>query len=107
MSQQQMNSDEINPDGLASYSARYEEVPHYNGYSTSMDGQKLSGQETHQLPTTRQRLALAIVSLVLWMLMFIIMVSVSTSGNQSLLVIGVLLFTGLIGTVNVVFNRRR
>src|SRR5690242_1792778 len=75
---------------------------HYNDYSTSTKGQKLSGYLVGSVPGTGQRLALAIVSLVLWILFFFFVVGVIItigSVNQMLepfLVIGFLIFTAMV-----------
>ncbi|HLQ29802.1 MAG TPA: hypothetical protein VK140_11280 [Ktedonobacteraceae bacterium] len=115
MSQQQMNFDEINRDESASYTAGYEEPPHYNTYSSGSFGQKLSGHESGRTPTAGQRLALAIVSLVLLLLMFFAIVAVALSGSLApdvaknlspVLGLVSLGFIAAIIVVNVVFNRK-
>ena len=95
-------------------SGEYEGVPNYNynDYSTSSKGQKLSGYLVGSMPGTGQRLALAIVSLVLWILFFLFVVGlIVTIGsiNQLLepfLLIGFLIFTVMVFFINMVFNRK-
>ena len=96
-------------------SGGYEGVPNYNynDYSTSSQGQKLSGYFVGSTPGTGQRLALAIVSLVLWIALFLFVVSIIItigSVNQLLepfLVIGLLIFTALVFLINILFDRKR
>ena len=124
MSQQHMEFDESQrerPD--ASYTG-YEGVPSYNSYSSNTYGQKLSGHEaTGRMPTPAQRLALAIVSLILWIGLFLGIVSIMASyappfdpGGQvqsisgilfPFLIIGFLVFSAIVILVNVLFNRKR
>ena len=95
-------------------SGGYEGVPNYNynDYSTSSHGQKLSGYEMGNTPGTGQRLALAIVSLVLWIVLFLIVVGIIItigSVNQLLepfLVLGFLIFTAMVFLINMMFNRK-
>jgi len=108
---QQMNFDETNRDGPASYSAGYEEVPRYQDHTTGSFGQKLSAQDTGRGPSSGQRLALAIVSVLALMLMSIAIAGVlSTNISPSLTpVLGVtaIFFFVAITVINIVFNRRR
>ena len=126
MSQQHMEFDESQrerPD--ASYTG-YEAVPPYNSYSTPPYGQKLTGNEIGRMPSTGQRLALAIVSLVLWIGLFLtiaaIMSAYAAYGSPSgpggyaesvthllfpFLIIGFLIFSAIVALVNILFNRRR
>jgi hypothetical protein len=91
-------------EGVANYN--------YNDYSTSSQGQKLSGYLVDSMPGTGQKLALAIVSLVLWILFFLFVVGIIiTIGpvNQLLepfLIIGFLIFTAMVFLINMVFNRK-
>src|SRR5579859_6561452 len=71
MSQQNMQFEESQRDRPGASYTGYEAVPPYNNYSTHPYGQKLSAQETGRMPTVGQRLALAIVSLVLWIGLFL------------------------------------
>ncbi len=62
-------------------------------------------------PGTGQRLALAIVSLVLWIMLFLFVVGIIItigSINQLLepfLILGFLIFTAMVFLINMVFNR--
>src|SRR5436309_3963914 len=109
---QQMNFDEINRDEPASYTAGYEEVPPHQDEALGWVGQKLSGQEAGQAPTAGQRLALAIVSLLLLTLIFLAMAAVALSHgvDSSLAAAFVLMFLAFfVATlvINVVFHRKR
>ena len=59
------------PSQYATYTAGYQETPGFNSYATGQGmfsaGQKLSGSAGKML-TASQRLALAIVSLILWVI---------------------------------------
>jgi hypothetical protein len=108
---QQMNFDEINRDESASYAAGYE-IPRNRDEAPGWFGQKLSGQEAGQAPTAGQRLALAIVSLLLLMLMFLAMAAITFVHvvDSSLAAAFVLIFLAFfVATIviNLVFNRRR
>jgi hypothetical protein len=112
---QQMNFDEINRDEHASYTAGHEETPRYQDYSPGSFGQKLTGHEAGRNATPGQRLALAIVSLVLLMLMALILVgaalaNLSPSVVENFAPLFVFMFLGFLAAViviNVVFNRKR
>ncbi len=111
---QQMEYSESNPERPGYSNGGYAGDPNYNytDYSSSSKGQKLSGYLTGNTPRTSQRLALAIVSLVLWILFFLFVVGIIVtigSVNQLLepfLVIGFLVFTALVFLINILFNRR-
>jgi hypothetical protein len=111
---QGMEFSESSHERSSTFSGGYEGVPNdnYNDYSTSTQGQKLSGYLVGNTPGTGQRLALAIVSLVLWILFFLFVVSIIVtigSVNQLLepfLVIGFLIFTAMIFLLNIMFNRK-
>jgi hypothetical protein len=109
---QEMNFDEINRDGPASYAAGYGEVPHQRDEAFGWVGQKLSGQEGGQTPTAGQRLVLAIVSLVLLTLIFLAMAAVAIfhgvdSSLAAAFVVMFLAFFVVTVVINVVFHRRR
>jgi hypothetical protein len=95
-------------------SGGYEGVPNYNynDYSTSSKGQKLSGYLVGSMPGTGQRLALAIVSLVLWILFFLFVVGlIITIGSinhllEPFLIFGFLIFTVMVFLINMVFYRK-
>ena len=109
---QQMNFDEINSDRPASYAAGYEEIPPHRYEDPGWSEQKLSGQEAGQAPTAGQRLALAIVSLLLLTLVILGMAAVAFSQvvSSSLAAAFVCIFLAFfVATVlfNVMFHRRR
>src|SRR5215469_2667561 len=108
---QQMNFDEINREAPASYSAGYEEVPRYQDHMSGSFGQKLSGQDTGRGPSSGQRLALAIVSILACMLMFfaiigVLFANISPAVTPVLGITAIFFFIAII-VINVVFNRRR
>ncbi len=112
---QHMDSREGNHEEPSAYSTGYQETPGYNSYATGFGlfgaGQKLSGSAPmSQKPTPGQRLALAIVSLVLWMISLFIMVVAATASQAPsyvavLILLVLLLFAILIAVINIVFNR--
>jgi hypothetical protein len=117
MPQEQVNFNQTQRDEPTSYSIGYEEVPHYKDRDHSFEalGQKLSEQAGDKGPSWGQRLALAIVSLVLFVVMFFGIIGVATSNISpgvaeefapvfGFLVIG--FFVAVI-VINVVFNRKR
>ncbi len=108
---QQMNFYETNREGPASYSAGYEEVPRYQDHTTGSFGQKLSGQDTGRGPSSGQRLALALVSILALMLMLFAIVgalfaNISPAFAPVLGVMAMFFFVAII-VINIVFNRRR
>ena len=109
---QQMNFDETNRDEPTSYGAGYEEVPRHRDEAHGWFGQKLSGQEAGQAPTAGQRLALAIVSLLLLTLIFLAMAAVAifhgvdSSLAAAFVVIFLAFFVATV-VINVVFHRKR
>ncbi len=123
MSQQHMEFDESQREKPGASYTGYEAVPPYNSYSTHPYGQKLSAQETGRMPTVGQRLALAIVSLVLWIGLFLTIAAIMASyvppfgpGGYAesisnilfpFLIIGFLIFSALAILVNILFNRKR
>ncbi len=123
MSQQHMEFDESQRERPGASYIAYEGVPPYNSYSTHPYRQKLSAQETSRMPTAGQRLALAIVSFVLWIALFLIVAAIMSSyippfgpGGYTesisnilfpFLIIGFLIFSAIVILVNVLFNRKR
>jgi len=108
---QQMNFDETNREAPASYSAGYEEVPRYQDYMTGSFGQKLSGQDAGRGPSSGQRLALAIVSILALMLTIFAIVAaifanVSPAYTPVLGITAICFFAAIYG-INAVFNRKR
>jgi two-component system OmpR family sensor kinase len=98
-----------------SYSSRYEEAPGYNSYATGFGlysaGQKLPEPTSADKPTASQRLTLAIVSLVLWVITLfgMVILAIASRAEPSVaifILLGATLFAALIIVVNIVFNRR-
>jgi hypothetical protein len=128
MSQQQMDSGEINRGESRLSSREYEAGAHYDRGASALYGQKLTATMNSSLPSSGQRLALAIVSLVLWVVVFIIVVlslittpsiifvssvtSTTSYDNASwhihypLLIAGLLIFSVFVFAINVLFNRK-
>lgn len=115
MSQQHMNFDESHQTGPGVYAAGYEQPQHFNDTGFETVGQKLSARSAQSGPTSGQRLALAIVSIVtllLCLLCVVILLAVPVSpdvANNFAPVMGIAvlgLFTAVI-VINVVFNRKR
>ena len=113
---QHMDFKESNQEAPPPYSAGYEETPGYNSYATGFGlygpGQKLSGPASaDKTPTANQRLALAIVSLVLWVITLfgtigLAIVSRAEPSAAIFILVGASLFAVLIGVVNIVYNRK-
>lgn len=118
MSQQRMDAGEYNQEGPPSYSVEYDEIPRYNdhtryndqsSYATGAYGQKLSRQDARMALSAGQRLALAIVSMALWIVVFLGVIAVGIGAHGDLvaaffLFFGLLMFTVLLGVINVGFN---
>jgi hypothetical protein len=110
MSQQQMEFDPGSGHRSASYSVGYEEVPH-DSSSSSIRGQKLLWQDAVMHPTAGQRLALAIVSLVMFLILIFGLVLIAVTSNAAgWVVLPILLILTLYSTlaviINIVFNRK-
>ena len=115
MTQHQMGAGETDRDGSQASYTGYEEVPGYDTYSSSAFGQKLSLDNSSSSFTAGQRLALAIISLILWVVVFFI-VGVSASSispdNPSsrvlypLLIAALLIFSVLVLIINILFHRK-
>ncbi len=107
MSQQRMNFDENHRDEPTSYSAEYEEVPHYNMDSSGSLRLKLTPRGADNAPAIGQRLALAIVSLVVLMLTLFVRVGLAFSGLiPGMVAFPFLGFLALMIMLNTVFNLR-
>ena len=111
MSQQQMGFEPGSGHGSASYSVGYEEVPRDSSSSSSIGGQKLLWQDAVMHPTAGQRLALAIVSLVMFLILIfglvLIAVTSSAAGWVVLPIFFILiLYSALAASINIVFNRK-
>ncbi len=129
MSQQQMDSGEINRGESRLSSREYESGAHYDRDASVLYGQKLTATLNSSSPSPGQRLALAIVSLALWVVVFLIVVlslittpsiifvtSVASStsyDNQAwyvlypLLIAGLLIFSVFVFAINLLFYRKR
>ena len=91
------------------------DATHNSDYSTNLPGQKLSWRDAMEQPTAGQRLALAIVSLVILLIFFLAIIVLLTTGAlapsiaqsvaPSLGYMGLGLVLAVI-VVNVIFNRR-
>ena len=111
MSQQHMEFEPGSGHGSASYSVGYEEVPRDSYSSSSVHGQKLLWQDAVMHPTAGQRLSLAIVSLVMFLILIfglvLIAVTSSVAGWVVLPILFILiLYSALAVIINIVFNRK-
>jgi len=112
---QQINFNEINREEPSSYAAGYEEIPHDSAYTSASFGQKLSGQEAGRTPTAGQRLALAIVSILAFLLMFFVVIVLAFANLSPVVISNLAPVLGIMSLVffvaiiwlNIVFNRRR
>ncbi len=95
------------------YAGGYQESPGYNSYATGFGafgaGQKFSGG-TRRSPSAGQRLALAIVSLVLWVITLFGVISIAAASRSDpnvgiYILLGMFIFSVLIAVINIVFNR--
>ena len=110
MSQQHMEFEPGSGHGPASYSVGYEEVPHENYTSSSLHGQKLLWKDAVMHATAGQRLALALVSLVLFVILVFGLVLVAATSNVAgwvvLPILAILiLYVVLAAIINIAFNR--
>lgn len=107
MSQQEMDFEEVQRDGpQASYSGYQGTSQHYR-YEPGVYGQKLSGWN---IASAGQRLTLAIVSLVLFMVMIFGLVLIAVAAHADMwaaipIVIIILAFGAVAAIINLVFNR--
>jgi hypothetical protein len=129
MSQQQMDSGEINRSESRLSSGDYEAGAHYDRDASVLYGQKLTATMNSSSASPGQRLALAIVSLVLWVVVFLIVVlslittpsiifvtsvaSTTSYDNQAwhvlypLVIAGLLIFSVFVFAINLLFYRKR
>jgi len=109
----QMDYTERSHEEPSPYATGYQETPGFNSYATGQGmfsaGQKLSGS-AGKTSTASQRLALAIVSLVLWVITLFGTIGIAiaaqagpSAGVYILLIM--VLFSMLIAVINVVYNR--
>ena len=106
MSQQEMNYGEMSRSRPESSYTAYESVPHYN-----VSGEKLSGHAAGTIPSAGQRLALALASLVMLMLMTFGLIGIAAALQApSWVIIPILfilvLFSAVAVIINIVFNRK-
>lgn len=106
MSQQEMNYGEMGRDRSGFVSGGYQGIPLSNSY-----GEKLSGQTAGGTPTAGQRLALAIVSLVMLVVMTFGLVGLAAILQAPPWVILpilfiLVLFSSVAVIINIVFNRK-
>ena len=111
MSQQYMEFNPGSSQESASFSVGYEQVPRDSYSSSSSRGQKLSWQDTTIHATAGQRLALAIVSLVMFMMIIFGLVLLSIASNAAPWVVFpilfiIVLYSTLAVIINIVFNRK-
>ena len=129
MSQHQMDSGEINRGESRLSSHEYEAGAHYDRDASVLYGQKLTASMNSSSPSPGQRLTLAIVSLVLWVVVFLIVVlslittpsiifvtsvaSTTSYDNQAwyvlypLVIAGLLIFSVFVLAINLLFYRKR
>ena len=109
----QMDYTERNHEQPSPYATGYQETPGFNSYATGQGmfsaGQKLSGS-AGKTSTAGQRLVLAIVSLVLWVvtLFGLVIIVIAAQGGPSAgvyVLMAMVLFSILIAVINVVYNR--
>ena len=107
---QQMEFNEAERNGpQPSYGGYHGSAPQYNDYATGSytTGQKLSAQNTGQGSRSGQRLALAIVSIVMFAGAFIAATAIGGLGDnfmKFMAVFGLVLFAVIIIVINSVFS---
>lgn len=106
MSQQEMEYDEMNRARADSSYGRYEGTHHIGLY-----GEKLSPPALKASPTAGQRLALAIVSLLMLLILILGLAGIAAASQASTWVIIPILFIYVLFSavaliINVIFNRR-
>ena len=106
MSQQDMQFDEMNSGRPGPSYGRYEGIHHTNLY-----GEKLSFSSMKTAPTAGQRLALAIASLAMLLVLIFGLIGIAASTQaQNWVIIPILFIYTLFATVaiiiNIVFNRK-
>jgi len=111
MSQQHMEFEPVSGHGSPSFSVGYEEIPRDSYSSSSKRGQKLLWQDAIMHPTASQRLALAIVSLVMFLVLILGLVLIAVTSNAAGWVVLPILFvltlySTLAIIINIVFNRK-
>jgi hypothetical protein len=112
MSQKHMEFEPDSGHGSATYSVGYEEVPRDSYSSSSIRGQKLLWHDAVMHPTAGQRLVLAIVSLVIFMILIFGLVLIAIAANAANWVVLPILFililySALAACINIVFNQSK
>lgn len=119
MSQQHINDQEINRDDVRSYNSGYGECPRQGSLSSTY-GEKVPIGVKIEGYSVAFRWSLAVISLILWIVMFWILIGKLTTlaaghfyagdnvGNiQTFLICGLIGFTALVIVINILFNRKR
>jgi hypothetical protein len=112
MSQQEVNFEEIDHHGPHASYPGYQGTPQQPHYASSFSGEKLSGQGIGRKASPAQRLALAIVSLVLFMLVIFGLVLIAAIAHADIwaaipILMIIFLFGAAVISINIVFNRDR
>jgi hypothetical protein len=110
MSQQEANFEGLNQSGSQASSYGYEGTPPPNNYANNFYGQKLARPVTSRIASAGQRLALAIVSLVLLMVIIfglILIAEITDAPDWAIIPILmiIILFGTVVTIVNIIFNR--
>lgn len=115
MTQHQMDSGDINRDGPQASYTGYEGVAHYDRYPSASLGQKIYADKSSS-SSWKERFALAIVSLILWVIVFGIIAlganAVSPDNPSShflypFLFAALVIFSVLVLAINILFHRKR
>src|SRR5437660_10740755 len=113
MTQAQMDSSVVNGEGPRASYTGYEGMPPSDSYSSSSWGQKLTVDNISSPISSGQRLTLAIISLILWVIVFIIVglgaSSISPDNPSSrflypFLITALLIFSLLVLIINALFH---
>ena len=111
----QMDYTERSHEEPSQYATGYQETPGFNSYATGQGmfsaGQKLSGSAGKRANAS-QRLVLAIVSLVLWVITLFGLVVIAIAANSgptagAYILLIMVLFSVLIAVINIVYNRSK
>jgi hypothetical protein len=110
MSQQEAQFEELHQNNPQAPYYGYEGTPPPNNYTGNVYGQKLSGQGGSRIASAGQRLALAIVSLVLLTVVIfglILIAEITQAPNWAVIPILMIifLFGAVVTIINVIFNR--
>lgn len=118
MSQQYRNDQEMNREEARLYTGEYEESPRQRSLFNTV-GDKISIEKKGERNLIVFRWSLAVISLILWVVMFLVSMGLLTalatghfySGDnvgslQTFLICGLVGFTALVLVVNILFNRK-